>query len=69
MVEEFQRLIGVSQMLKRDLLNESERLKDVKSEVVAAENRIEEAAKKTQNDHETIDQLKSEIGKYILCFC
>lgn len=61
--EDVQKLVLVTQNLRQNVLDEKEKIEQMKAEVLAAQGRVQHAVKMSKQDQEVIQQLKSEIGE------
>lgn len=61
--EDVQKLLLVCQNLRQNVLDEKEKIEQMKSEVIASQQRVKMAVDISKQDQEKILQLKSEIGK------
>lgn len=61
--EDVQKLLLVCQNLKQNLIDEKDKIEQMKSEVISASQRVAHAVKMSKADQEVIIQLKSEIGE------
>lgn len=62
LAEDFQQLLGVCQNLRKLVTDEKSRNSEMRIEVTAAIGKVAAAVKISQNDQETIQRLKLEIG-------
>lgn len=60
--EDVQKLVCVCQNIRQSLLDEKDRVEQMRVEVNAASGRVGHAVKMSKADQEVIQQLKSEIG-------
>lgn len=60
--EDLQKLILVTQNLRQNVIDEKEKIEQMKAEVIASQQRVQHAVKMSKQDQEIIQQLKSEIG-------
>lgn len=63
--EDLQKLILVTQNLRQNVIDEKEKIEQMKAEVIASQQRVQHAVKMSKQDQEVIQQLKSEIGMKI----
>lgn len=61
--EDVQKLLLVCQNLRQNVIDEKDKLEQMKVEVNNAQTRTQQAIKASKQDQEVIQQLKSEIGK------
>lgn len=61
--DDVQRLISISQNLRQALIEQQIENARMQKEVKTAEGKVSEAFKISQNDQDTIQKLKDEIGK------
>lgn len=62
--EDVQKLLLVCQNLRQNLLDEKDKIEQMKSEVNSAAQRVAHAVKMSNADQEIIQKLKSEIGLF-----
>lgn len=60
--EDLQKLLLVCQNLRQNVIDEKDKIEQMKAEVTAAQARVQHAVKMSKQDQEVIQQLKSEIG-------
>lgn len=60
--EDIQKLILVCQNLRQNVIDEKDKIEQMKSEVIGSQSRVQHAVKMSKQDQEVIQQLKSEIG-------
>lgn len=60
--EDVQKLLLVCQNLRQNVIDEKDKIEQMKAEVVASQARVQHAVKMSKQDQEVIKQLKSEIG-------
>lgn len=63
--EDLQKLILVCQNLRQNVIDEKDKIEQMKAEVIASQARVQHAVKMSKQDQEVIQQLKSEIGMKI----
>lgn len=61
--EDVQKLLLVCQNLRQNVIDEKDKLEQMKVEVSNAQMRTQQAIKASKQDQEVIQQLKSEIGE------
>lgn len=61
--EDVQKLLLVCQNLRQNVIDEKDKLEQMKVEVSNAQARTQQAIKASKTDQEVIQQLKSEIGR------
>lgn len=61
--EDIQKLVLVCQNLRQNVIDEKDKIEQMKSDVVASQARVQHAVKMSRQDQEVIQQLKSEIGR------
>lgn len=61
--EDIQKLVLVCQNLRQNVIDEKDKIEQMKSDVVASQARVQHAVKMSKQDQEVIQQLKSEIGR------
>lgn len=60
--EDVQKLLLVCQNLRQNIIDEKDKIEQMKAEVNASQARVQHAVKMSKQDQEVIQQLKSEIG-------
>lgn len=60
--EDVQKLLLVCQNLRQNVIDEKDKIEQMKAEVIASQARVQHAVKMSKQDQEVIKQLKSEIG-------
>lgn len=60
--EDIQKLLLVCQNLRQNVIDEKDKIEQMKTEVIASQARVQHAVKMSKQDQEVIQQLKSEIG-------
>lgn len=68
LAEDVQKLLLVCQNLKQNVIEEKDKIEQMKAEVIASAARVQFAVKMSKQDQEAIDKLKSEIGMKIDAF-
>lgn len=63
--EDVQKLLLVCQNLRQNVIDEKDKIEQMKAEVIASQARVQHAVKMSKQDQEVIQQLKSEIGTKI----
>lgn len=63
--EDVQKLVLVCQNLRQNVMDEKEKIEQMKGDVNNAQARVQNALKASMQDQEVIQQLKSEIGNDI----
>lgn len=63
--EDLQKVILVCQNLRQNVIDEKDKIEQMKAEVIASQARVQHAVKMSKQDQEVIQQLKSEIGMKI----
>lgn len=61
--EDVQKLLLVCQNLRQNVVDEKDKIEQIKSEVLASQARVKMSIDISKQDQEKIQQLKSEIGK------
>lgn len=61
--EDVQKLILVSVNLRQNVIDEKDKIEQMRAEVGASQARVQHAVKMSKQDQEVIQQLKSEIGE------
>lgn len=61
--EDIQKLLLVCQNLRQNVIDEKEKIEQMKSEVIASQTRVKMSIDISKQDQEAIQQLKSEIGE------
>lgn len=60
--EDVQKLVLVCQNLRQNVIDEKDKIEQMKAEVITSQARVQHAVKMSKQDQEAIQQLKSEIG-------
>lgn len=63
--EDLQKLLLVCQNLRQNVIDEKDKIEQMKAEVIASQARVQHAVRMSKQDQEVIQQLKSEIGMKI----
>lgn len=66
--EDVQKLLLVCQNLRQNVIDEKDKIEQMKTEVIASSARVQHAVKMSKKDEEVIQQLKSEIGTKVDTF-
>ena len=70
--EDVQKLILMAQNLRQNVIDEKDKIEQMKADVISSQARVQQAVKMSKQDQEVIQQLKSEIGMKIdtnRCLC
>lgn len=65
LAEDVEKLLIVCQNLRQNVIDEKNKIEQMKAEVIASHARVQHAVKMSKQDQEVIQQLKSEIGTKI----
>lgn len=60
--EDVTKILLVCQNLRQNVIDEKDKIEQMKAEVIASQARVQHAVKMSKRDQEVIQQLKSEIG-------
>lgn len=67
--EDVQKLVFVCQNLRQNVIDERDKIEQMKTEVLASQSRVQHAVKISMQDQEAIQQLKREIGNFSEIIC